>query len=110
MRAACSSPGGPSTAVAARTGQPSSLSTSPQPISVTSTLDRQTALPHRILWEATPSVPEVSEVDFLIDGTLGWVEHYVPYVYGDDGNWLVTSFLKPGEHTFTVRAIGVEGQ
>jgi len=49
-------------------------------------------------------------VDFLIDGKLGWVEHNAPYVYGDDGNWLVTSFLKPGEHTFTVRAIGVEGQ
>jgi hypothetical protein len=27
-----------------------------------------------------------------------------------DGNWLVTTFLQPGEHTFTVRVIGTQGQ
>ncbi len=110
--AACSSSGGPSAASTApvSTGQPSPASSSPGAISVTSTLDGHTRLPLRIHWIARPTGADVSEVDFLIDGKLGWVEHNSPYVYGDDGNWLVTSFLKPGEHAFTVRAIGVEGQ
>jgi len=58
-----------------------------------------------------PSLPasQISEVDFLIDGRLGWVEHTAPYVYGDDGNWLVTTFLMPGEHAFTVRVVATNG-
>jgi hypothetical protein len=44
-------------------------------------------------------------VDFLIDGRLAWVEAKPPYQYADDDGYLVTSFLKPGEHHFTVRAI-----
>lgn len=81
-------------------------------LSVTSTLDGHGALPLRIHWQAIPRMPsdEVSEVDFLIDGRLGWVEHSAPYFYGDDGNWLVSSFLKPGEHTFTVRALTIQGR
>ena len=51
----------------------------------------------------------MSEVDFLIDGKLGWVEHVTPYFYGSDANYLVTSFLTPGKHVFTVRAIDVRG-
>jgi hypothetical protein len=78
---------------------------------VTSTLDGHASLPLRMHWQAFPTVAtvDVSEVDFLIDGKLGWVEHQTPYVYGNDGNWLVTSFLAPGEHTFTVRAISTDG-
>lgn len=79
-------------------------------LKVTSTLDGHTALPLRIHWVASVSGGAVSEVDFLIDGQLGWVEHVTPYFYGDDGNWLVTSFLKPGRHIFTVRALGVGQQ
>jgi hypothetical protein len=80
-------------------------------LKATSTLDRLTALPLRIHWQAFPGVPpaDVSEVDFLIDGRLGWVEHVTPYFYGNDGNWLVTSFLAPGVHTFTVRVITTGG-
>jgi hypothetical protein len=37
-------------------------------------------------------------------------EYKSPYVYGDDGNWLVTTFLRPGEHTFTVRVISLAGE
>jgi hypothetical protein len=90
----------------------SSATGSAATITVTSTLDGQSSLPHRIPWEATPNVSpaQVSEVDFLIDGRLGWVERKAPYVYGDDGNWLVTSFLTPGRHAFTVRAIATSGQ
>jgi hypothetical protein len=79
---------------------------------VTSTLDGHTTLPHRIHWQAFPGAPsaDIAEVDFLIDGHQLWVEHNTPYFYGDDGNYLVTSFLTPGQHTFTVRAVTTGGQ
>lgn len=98
--AACSQ--GPATA--ARTA-------STAKVTVTSTVAGLTALPHRIHWQAFPSGPSsgVSEVDYLIDGKLRWVEHTAPYFYGSDGNYLVTSFLAPGAHTFTVRAIWTDG-
>jgi hypothetical protein len=85
---------------------------SPTTASVSSTLDGLSTLPHRIHWEVTPGIPiaDVAEVDFLIDGKLGWVEYKSPYVYGDDGNWLVTSFLTPGEHTFTVKVVPIAGK
>jgi hypothetical protein len=81
-------------------------------LTVTSTLDRLTVLPHRIHWQAFPIAPaaDVSEVDYLIDGKQLWTEHNAPYFYGSDGNYLVTSFLMPGKHTFTVRAITTGGQ
>lgn len=89
--AACSSTG------ATASSGPASSAASPAMLKVTSTLDGHTGLPHRIRWQAIPIVPaaDVSEVDFLIDGRLGWAEHHRPYFYGDDGNWLVTSFLTP---------------
>jgi hypothetical protein len=109
--AACSSPGGAVANGPATTGQAASSAAGSAKLSVTSTLDGHAALPLRIHWQAFPSAPaaDVSEVDFLIDGRLGWVEHSTPYFYGDDGNWLVTSFLKRGEHTFTVRVIDADG-
>jgi hypothetical protein len=30
----------------------------------------------------------VTEVDFLIDGKLTWVEKSAPFDFGDDGNYL----------------------
>jgi hypothetical protein len=63
-----------------------------------------TALGHRARWEATVSGGTATEVAFLVDGARRWVEHHPPYDYGDDGNYLVTSFLSPGSHTFTVKA------
>jgi hypothetical protein len=51
----------------------------------------------------------VTEVDFLIDGQVFWVEHNSPYFYGDDGTYLVTSFLAPGPHAFTVRVEDASG-
>jgi hypothetical protein len=79
---------------------------------VSTTLDGLSSLPHRIHWQAMPGVPasQVSEVDFLIDGQLSWVEYAAPYFYGNDGNYLVTSFLMPGEHTFTTRMLTIGGQ
>ena len=73
---------------------------------VRSTLDGKTALPHRIHWVAFPSLPrkQVAEVAFVIDGGKPrWIEHNPPYTYGDDRGYLVTSWLSPGRHRFTVR-------
>jgi hypothetical protein len=92
---------------------PTASSASPSdPLSVKSSLTRHATLPHRIPWTATPSVPsdQISEVDFLIDGRRMWIEHNPPYDYGDDGNYLVTSFLSAGPHTFTVKATTITGK
>ena len=82
-----------------------------KPFTVSSTLDGKTVLPHRIHWLAFPKLPRsrVAEVDFLIDGRLSWVERNPPYTYGDDRNWLVTSWLAPGRHRFTVRVKATNG-
>ena len=81
------------------------------PLKVTSSLDGLTSLPHRIQWEVKPDPKiKVSEVDYLIDGQLSWVEKNAPYFYGSDNNYLVTSFLKAVEHTFTVHVITTSGQ
>jgi len=79
---------------------------------VTSTLDGKSVLPHRIRWRAQPSLPssQVSKVEFLIDGKVSWNEQNPPYTYGDDSNWLVTSWLSPGRHRFTVRARAKDGR
>ena len=80
-------------------------------LTVASTLDGVANLPHRIHWQARPSVTEgISEVDFLIDDETAWVEHNPPYFFGDDGGYLVTTFLKPGKHTFITRVVTVGGQ
>jgi hypothetical protein len=75
------------------------------PFVVKSTIDGKTELPQRVHWIAKPGIAasKVVEVIFLIDGKIAWVEHKPPYVYGNDGNWLVTSAFKPGLHRFTVR-------
>jgi hypothetical protein len=95
---------------AATTTPGASAPTSPAKLTVTSTLDGLTALPHRIHWQAFPRpTAGITEVDYLIDGKQLWVEHVIPYFYGDDGNYLVTTFLTPGAHTFTVRAVDASG-
>jgi hypothetical protein len=85
-----------------------------QPFTVSSSLAGKKVLAHRAHWVANPSLPEarISEVDFLIDGTLHWIEHHRPYIYGglDGDNYLVTSWLKPGMHRFVVRAVGTDGR
>ena len=109
--AACSSSGhgAGSGSTSQDSGSPPPSSAAPQ-VSVTSTLDGHTTLPHRIHWVAKAQpLGDITEVDFLVDGKQLWVENNAPYYYGDDGNYLVTSFLKPGKHEFTVRAIDTEG-
>ena len=81
---------------------------------VTSSLDGKTVLPVRSHWIAYPKIDasqgQVVEVDYLIDGYHAWTAHNAPWYYGDKGNWLVTSVLKPGLHTFTVRALTADNQ
>jgi hypothetical protein len=79
---------------------------------VRSSLDGRTVLPHRIHWLGLPTLrrSEVSEVAFLIDGRVRWIEHGAPYSFGDDGGYLVTSWLSPGPHHFTVRVRSTDGQ
>lgn len=81
-------------------------------LAVTSSLADKRVLPQRIHWRVrVRSGPaRVARVDFLIDGKLGWVEHNPPYYYGSDGNWLVTTWLKPGVHRFTARAVTSAGR
>lgn len=79
---------------------------------VSSTLSHEHVLPHRIHWLGKPSLApsRIRQVDFLIDGRRSWVEHHAPYSYGYDGNYLVTSWLRPGLHTFTVVAVATDGR
>jgi hypothetical protein len=98
----------------AETAASSALAAHPtSPAAVTSTLDGTKVVPIRSRWIAHPRIPasQVSEVDFLIDGKLSWVDHSAPYVYGgyDGLGYLVTTFLSPGEHRFTVRALESNG-
>jgi hypothetical protein len=87
-------------------------SPSKPPFKVSSTLDGKTVLPHRIHWRGSPSLPSTSiaEVDFLIDGKIKWIEHKAPYSYSEDDGYLVTSWLTPGRHRFTVRAKASDGR
>ncbi len=80
-------------------------------LTVKSTLDGKTVLPHRIHWLALTTLPgaQVSKVEFLIDGKVKWIEHKAPYTYGDDGGYLVTSWLTGGLHVFTVRVSALDG-
>lgn len=57
----------------------------------------------------------ISRVDFLIDGKLRCVERFAPYNYGSDDlhghlGYLVTTWLSPGLHRFTARAVLTNGQ
>src|SRR5262245_50499720 len=83
---------------------------------VTSTLDGKSVVPHRIHWlgRSTLRPSQINKVAFLIDGTVRWIETRSPYVYGSDDNgtnmgYLVTSWLRPGEHRFAVQVIATDG-
>ncbi len=97
-------------------------SASPALLKVISSLDGKTVLPHRIFWLAFMSIPQaqISQVDYLIDGKLCWVGTGNPSTYpgtssyystySDSGGYLVTSWLTPGLHKFTVRVVALNGQ
>jgi hypothetical protein len=78
---------------------------------VTSSLDGKTVLPIRSHWIATPNdARSIDHVDFFIDGFHAWSQHQAPWSFGGQGNWLVTTFLRPGVHRFAVRAYDAGNQ
>jgi hypothetical protein len=78
---------------------------------VTSSLDGKTVLPLRSHWVAFPNdAQSIDHVDFFIDGFHAWTSHQSPWTFGDQGNWLIPTFLKPGMHTFVVRAYDTTNQ
>jgi hypothetical protein len=84
---------------------------------VTSTLDGKRVLPVRMRWIADTQLPaaKVSQVEFLIDGKVRWIEHQAPYSYagGDAGRnlgYLITTWLTAGQHRFTVRVTDTGGR
>jgi hypothetical protein len=92
------------------------LAMAAKPFKVASSLDGKTVLPRHLRWLAFPtlSAADVKQVEFRIDGKLRAVEQQAPYVYGEDENgahkgFLVTTWLSPGKHRFTVRAVGRSG-
>ena len=82
-----------------------------QGLTVTSSLDGKTVLPLRSHWIANPNdTQSIDHVDFFIDGFHAWTQHQAPWYYGGQGNWLVTTFLKPGVHKFVIRAYDTADQ
>jgi hypothetical protein len=82
------------------------------PFTVASTLDGKTVLPRHLRWVAMPTLSprQIDRVEFRIDGKIRWVEKDAPYVYSEDENgqhkgYLVTTWLTPGRHRFSVRVV-----
>jgi hypothetical protein len=84
---------------------------------IRSSLDGKTVLPHRIRWIAYPSgLVSFPGVEFVIDGKVVFTNRIPPFAFGDDAKdesagtvktgYLVTTWLAPGKHRFTVRARG----
>src|SRR4029077_9577821 len=68
----------------------------------------------RIAWIAsTPGLPrsglKSGGIGFLIDGKIVSFTDEQPYTFPDHGGYLVTTWLKPGSHKFTVRAHAKDG-
>jgi hypothetical protein len=99
----------------AQTSAKEAQSTSTQiapPIEIRSSLDGIAVLPHRIRWTATTSLPaeQVREVRFLLDRRVWWVDRRPPFTYGDEGAYLVTSWMDADvEHRFVVRVVAKDG-
>jgi hypothetical protein len=83
----------------------------------TSTLDGKTVLPRHLRWLGSTTLPasQVAQVSFLIDGKVHWTETAPPYAYsGNQGaghvGYLVTTWLTPGRHRFTVQVKAKDGR
>lgn len=102
----------PTQSGATSSGVSRSIAENAKTFTVRSTLNGKSELPHRIHWIGVPSLSrtKIAAVQFLIDGKVKWLEHKPPYTYSDDGGYLVTSWLAPGRHRFTVRATATDGR
>jgi hypothetical protein len=88
------------------------ISAEQQPFKVTTTLDGKAQLPHRIRWAISIGLPaaQVGSFAFQIDGKTRWIGNRLPAVYADGNGFLVTSWLAPGKHTFTVKVYAKDGR
>ena len=101
------------TAVLAVLGSGAAVAASRTAYTVHSTLDGKTVLPRRIPWVVTsrPAMPKGSWLAFTVDGKTidsDYVRRSTTSAgdsntFAGDGGYLVTSWLAPGRHTFTVR-------
>lgn len=106
-------PAVPFTALAGAGGTPPPAAQAPSAntaLKVTTTMAgfRMKSLPLAMQWDAGASVPDsdIESVQFFIDGNLSLTPRDAPYVYGGRSNAgaagrFVTTWLKPGPHTFT---------
>jgi hypothetical protein len=76
----------------------------------TSTPAASASVSGSVTWEAKVTSGTASEVDFLIDGTQKWTEHYAPYRFNGDTGSLDTKTLGDGSHKLTVRAVDSSGK
>lgn len=90
-----------------------SKTTRNSPARVASSIPAGGELSRPLTWQATftgagPS--DITEVRFLIDGTIRHVERKAPYVFAGDGNQLLPGTLTPGTHTFAIDADLADGE
>jgi Bacterial Ig domain/Cellulase (glycosyl hydrolase family 5) len=83
---------------------------SPPAFTTTSSIQNGATLSGSVTWTALPSGATVSQVDFLVDGTVKWTEKLSPYYFNGDGKQLDTTTLSNGGHTLSVNAYSTGGQ
>ena len=82
----------------------------PPTFTTTSSVQNGATLSGSLTWTASPTGATVSQVDFLIDGTVKWTEKLSPYYFNGDGKQLDTTTLSNGGHTLSVNAYSTGGQ
>ncbi|MFC4425255.1 hypothetical protein [Deinococcus navajonensis] len=112
----------PPTAQAGGGGAPPTAAQPPRTsaaLQVTTTMAgfRQKNLPPAMQWDARANVPDanIEKVQFFIDGHLSSTPRDAPYVYGGRSNAgaagrFVSTWLKPGPHTFTTTITTRDGR
>jgi hypothetical protein len=103
-----------------RSGE-TTTSTAAEP-TIESSLEGLTALPSRIAWSATVSLPpeQIEAVKFLVDGDRWWEDSTAPYTFGPPGAYLPArwissvstppSFHPRRRHEFAVRVRTTSGE
>ncbi len=81
----------------------------PPSFTTTSSIPNGVTLSGSVTWTAAPSGATVSQVDFLIDGSVKWTEKLSPYYFNGDGKQLDTNTLANGAHTLAVNAYATDG-
>lgn len=103
----------PSSAPAASAATSSPATTSGSSVLAVTSSVGDGALSDPVEWIATVTGVSASDpidhVDFLVDGTVVWTEHNVPYQFNDDGNLFMPWVLVPGRHQLAINAATASG-